>query len=285
LIGACDRRIVIAISMIAKINTRQAWRTVCGCLLMLALVSGCAPSAVRILPVGDSISVGYTDNPAWSVPFEFGYRGALFEMFQEAGVSVQFVGTSPEPWNGQWGIPTNQPSPDLRQIGQDHHEAYGGKNSAFVAEHIGAWVRKTKPDFVLLMIGINDIPPGSTNFPPAIETNLQAILQTVMDVRPATHVIIAQTTPYVQSTSGIVAFNRFIREKLVPDFVARGARVSTVDQFANFVSDSNGSAGEPSLYSNGLNHPNPKGYQRMAQTWFNEIQRQRSPAPVKKSEK
>lgn len=276
--------------MIIKLNTRAAWRTAWWWLFVMVLVSGCSTfnsgsqgTPCRILAVGDSITAGYTDNPSWSVPFEFGYRGPLFQMFQNAGVSVQFVGSSREPWNGQWGVPTNQPSPDLRQLDQDHHEGYGGKNSAFVAQNIGSWVRKNQPDFVLLMIGINDIPAGSTNFPLAVQTNFQAILKTMMDVRPATHLIVAQTIPYTKSTPAIVAFNRFIREKLVPDFVARGAKVSTVDQFANFVSDPNSSAGDPPLYSNGYNHPNAKGHQRMAQTWFNEIQRQRSLAPVKKA--
>ena len=276
--------------MITELNRQCTWRTAWSWLFLLGLLSGCSTfnrgsqgTPCRILAVGDSITVGYTDNPSWRVPFEFGYRSALFKMFQDAGVSVQFVGDSLEPWNGLWKVPTNQPLPDLRQLNQDHHEGYGGKGSAFVVQHIGSWVRDSKPDFVLLMIGINDIAAGSTNFPYATQTNFQVILQTVMDVQPTTHVIFAQVTPYTRPTPAIVALNRFIRETLVPDFVARGAKVSTVDQFANFVSNPNDSAGDPSLYSNGYNHPNAKGYQRMAQTWFNEIQRQRSLAPVKKA--
>jgi hypothetical protein len=33
-----------------------------------------AAKPLRILCVGDSITAGYTDNPTWDVPFEFGYR-------------------------------------------------------------------------------------------------------------------------------------------------------------------------------------------------------------------
>jgi len=274
--------------MITALKIQYRWRTAWWCLLMLALLSSCSTSnsglrrtPCRILAVGDSITAGYTDNPSWRVPFEFGYRGALFKMLQDAGVPVQFVGGSLEPWNGLWKAPANQPLPDLRQQNQDHHEGYGGKGTAFVAQHIGSWVRDGKPDFILLMIGINDIAAGSTNVPLTTRTNLQVILQTVMDVRPATHLIIAQVTPYTRPTPAIVALNRFIRETLVPEFVARGAKVSTVDQFANFVSGPNDSAGDRSLYSNGYNHPNAKGYQRMARTWFKEIQRQRALAAVK----
>jgi lysophospholipase L1-like esterase len=273
--------------MITKLNLRRAGQTACGLLFLLALVSGCSRSnsestQCRILPVGDSITVGYTDNSAWTVPYEFGYRGPLFELCLRAGIFIRYVGDSPEPWDKKWGVPTNQPSPDLRLLDQDHHEGYGGKNTAFVVQNIGSWVKKNKPDFVLLMIGINDIPAGSTNLPAGIEKSFQSIAQTVMDARPATHLIVAQTTPYTKPTPAIVALNRYIRETLVPDFAARGAKISTIDLFSDLVSDPNGSAGDPSLYSNGYNHPNPKGYQRMAQTWFNEIQRLRSSKPAKK---
>ena len=53
---------------------------------------------LRILCVGDSITAGYTDNPTWDVPFEFGYRQGLFERLQKSGCQFQFVGDSPEPW-------------------------------------------------------------------------------------------------------------------------------------------------------------------------------------------
>ncbi|HVJ46116.1 MAG TPA: thrombospondin type 3 repeat-containing protein, partial [Luteolibacter sp.] len=33
---------------------------------------------LRIMPVGDSITAGYTDNPTWNEPFNFGYRSGLY---------------------------------------------------------------------------------------------------------------------------------------------------------------------------------------------------------------
>jgi len=79
------------------------------------------------MPLGDSITAGYTDNPNWKVPFEFGYRSGLFQLLTARGIPFQFVGNSPEPWNGLFGRPTNQPIPDLRPLAQDQHEGYGGK--------------------------------------------------------------------------------------------------------------------------------------------------------------
>lgn len=231
------------------------------------------PRPFRVLPIGDSITVGYTDNPRWAAPFEFGYRAELFEMLQDAGIPVQFVGSSREPWNGLWKVPTNSPTPDLRLLGQDCHEGYGAKATAFVAEHIEELVRTNQPDFILLMIGINDIPAGATNAPEHAKTNLQLIAERVAATSPSTHLIIAQTIPYTRPTPAILDLNRFIRETLVPDCAARGMRISTVDQCRNFLAEPAGSAGDPTLYSNGYNHPNVEGYRRMAQTWGEEIRR------------
>jgi lysophospholipase L1-like esterase len=231
------------------------------------------PRPIRVLPIGDSITVGYTDNPRWTAPFEFGYRAELFEMLNNAGIPVQFVGSSREPWNGLWKVPTNSPAPDLRLLGQDCHEGYGAKATAFVAEHIEEWVRTNQPDFILLMIGINDIPAGATNAPERAKTNLQLIAERVAATSPSTHLIIAQTIPYTRPTPAILELNRFIRETLVPDCAARGMRISTVDQCRNFLAEPAGSTGDPALYSNGYNHPNAEGYRRMARTWCEEIRR------------
>ncbi len=101
-----------------------------------ALEENTAAKPLRILCVGDSITAGYTDNPRWAVPFEFGYRQGLFERLQKAGYQFQFVGDSPEPWDGRFGLPKNSPSPDLRPNGQDRHEGHGGWNTAQVLKHI-----------------------------------------------------------------------------------------------------------------------------------------------------
>lgn len=231
------------------------------------------PRPIRVLAIGDSITVGYTDNPRWTAPFEFGYRAELFKMLKHADIPVEFVGNSREPWNGLWKVPTNSPAPDLRLLEQDCHEGYGAKATAFVAEHIQEWVRTNRPDFILLMIGINDIPAGATNASEAAKSNLELIAERVAATSPSTHLIMAQTIPYTRPTPAILDLNRFIRETLVPDCTSRGMRISTVDQCRNFLAEPAGSTGDPALYSNGYNHPNAEGYRRMAQTWCEEIRR------------
>jgi lysophospholipase L1-like esterase len=188
-----------------------------------------AAKPLRILCVGDSITAGYTDNPNWDVPFEFGYRQGLFERLQKSGYQFQFVGDSPEPWDGRFGVPKNSPSPDLRVIGQDRHEGHGGWNTAQVLQHIDQWITKSQPDFVLLMIGIND-----AGRPPAAE-NLKGIVEKIVAVRPQAHVVVAQITPLLAFTQSIADYNTSIRDTLVPEFQRRGYKVTTVDQYRNML--------------------------------------------------
>jgi hypothetical protein len=224
----------------------------------------------RIMPVGDSITAGYTDNPNWNVPFDFGYRGALYDLLQANFPGrFTFVGASPEPWNNAAGkllTPPTPPSPDLRLVDQDHHRGYGGWNATSISNYIGLWLASDDPDIVLLMAGINDIGPGSSAPPTAAENGLTAIVETIVAHKPDTEVLVAQITPYSGDTPALVHYNTWIRTVLVPGFQARGKHVSTVDQFAALL-DGNGAI-DSSLFANGINHPDQVGYDRMAKIWF-----------------
>jgi hypothetical protein len=60
------------------------------CALLALPLWGASP--YRLLVIGDSISVGYTDNPTWSVPYQFGFRSGLYTRLTNSGMAVQFVG-------------------------------------------------------------------------------------------------------------------------------------------------------------------------------------------------
>lgn len=227
--------------------------------VFLACGTAWAGTPIRIECVGDSITAGYTDNPTWHVPFEFGYRSGLYTRLTNAGISFQFVGASPEPWNGAFGTPTNTPSPDLRTVAQDQHRGYGGWGTGSVLSNIGGWLAADNPDVVLLMIGIND--GGSV----AARTTLSNIVQTIVNTKPNAGVIVAQITPMASFSQTIVDYNSYIRNTLVPSFQAQGKHVSTVNQYTNLLA--NGVI-DSSLFSNGINHPNAVVYDRMAQTWY-----------------
>jgi lysophospholipase L1-like esterase len=231
-----------------------------------------ASAPLRIMCVGDSITAGYTDNPKWMHPFEYGYRGGLLRRLMQAGYRVQFVGESPEPWDGRYGLPHNTPTFDLKTLDQDHHRGYGGWRTKQVFGWIGEWVSKDNPDLVLLMIGIND--GGSLE----ARSNLEKIARTILEVKPAASLIIAQITPKAHFSKAISDYNQYIRETLVPKLVAEGKKVATVDQYENFLE---GGAINPKLFANGINHPDAVAYDQMAQTWFEGIAALYPPPKVK----
>ena len=235
----------------------------------LAIASASATDPIRIEPLGDSITVGDTDNPTWNVPFGFGYRSGLYTRLTNANYPFQYVGASQEPWNGAFGVPKYVSAPDLRTVNQDFHRGYGGVDATYLNSNIASWLNADTPDVILLMIGINSIGQGSSGNPTTAETNLNTLVQNIVNLDPKAHLIVAQITPYATYTDSIVEYNSYIENTLVPHYAALGKNVTTVDQYSNFGS---GTSVNSSLYSNGINHPNATGYDMMAQTWYNGIQ-------------
>lgn len=223
----------------------------------------------RIMPVGDSITAGYLDNPKWAQPFEYGYRSGLLKRLQNANFPVQFVGSSREPWDGRFGKPTNVPNPDLRTLGQDGCEGYGGWRASGILAKMSTWLSVNKPDIILLMIGINDI-RGNQGEPIKTEETLSNIVATVVSQSPNTHLIVAQITPYSGYSDSLARYNAYIANVLVPYFAGQGKHVTTVNQYTNLCVPGTTNI-DRTAFSNGINHPNNAAYDRMAETWFNGI--------------
>lgn len=244
---------------------------VTSCLMLCALASSAALAAkpLRIMPVGDSITVGYTDNPTWSIPYEFGYRSGLYTRLKEAKYNFKFVGASAEPFNNRFGDPTRgrtvKPPLNLRTLGQDGHHGYGGIGIGGIQAGINKWIATEKPDVILLMIGANE---ANTNL-------LDTLANTIVTKAPKAHLIIAQITPRANFRQSIVKFNSHIRETLVPDLINDGHNVSTVDMYSMFLTDPD----DPTSIAAGLHsdpgikiHPSNAMYDKMAEAWFERIQ-------------
>jgi hypothetical protein len=236
--------------------------------LMFCMLATAAPDReIRIMPMGDSITTGYTDNARWSVPFKFGYRSGLFTRLTKASYTFRFVGACTEPWTGISGDPSHggsyKPELDLRDLEQDGHRGYGGKTAGFLKAHIHPWLASDNPDIILLKIGTNA----------QDRKGLNALVNSIVTSKPNAQLIIAEIMPKIRYQQGIVDYNRYIRETLAPDYRAKGKNVTVVDQYVNFLSDPSDLASiDPALISNGINHPDNVGYDKMAQTWFEAIQ-------------
>ena len=230
---------------------------------------------LRIMCLGDSITVGYTDNPGWTNhPFMFGYRSGLYTRLTNAGYNFQFVGGSTEPWTGISGDPTHggtyTPAFDIRDFGQDNHRGYGG---AGIWGNVNSWIDADNPDIILLLIGINGMGGGS-------QTALTNLVSSIVTHAPDVHLIVAQITPYSGFNQTLYDYNVYVRDTLVPGHVTAGNKVSTVELYSFFLTDpstyttlpSTTGAIEPGVLSNNINHPDNPHYELMAQEWFEGIQ-------------
>lgn len=241
-------------------------------LLTLILVGLFAAQAsaepLRIMPMGDSITAGYTDNPVWNVDFEFGYRSGLYTRLTNAGYDFQFVGGSTEPFDDAFpGDPTRNgtytPPIDLQALGQDGHRGYGGKAGPFFLANAPNWMVEDEPDLILMHIGTNG---------QQFTDELDELVSHVVSTRPEVQILLAEIIPKRVFNASIVTYNSYVRDTLLPKYEALGARVSVVDHYTPFLTDSNDPTTINTAYMATGNHPNGDGYDVMAQTWFDGIE-------------
>ena len=218
---------------------------------------------LRILCVGDSITVGYTDDSlSGAHPFMFGYRRGLYTHLTSANYNFKLVGSSPQPVFVSYVPPFN-----LRDFGQDGHEGYGGETISGLTTKIAGYMASAKPDVILLMIGINEMGPDS----PAL---LNSLVNRILTADPTVRLIVAQITPRAEFNQDLYNYNIYIRDTLVPTYAGSGSHVSTVDLYLLFLTDPNNytSAIKPEVMSNGINHPTNPYYDLMAPVWFQGIE-------------
>ena len=230
-----------------------------------ALLQVSAEQPLRIMALGDSVTVGYTDNPEWEQPFNFGYRSGLYERLTNAGYQFQFVGASPEPWESPWPPPAGNPSPDLRQLQMDQHRGYTGWKIEQIHQNVVEWMKLDRPELILLMIGINGINTES-------EEKLDALVKTIFETDQEVKLIVAQITPLAHYNQTLHDYNSYIKETLVPNYAQKGRVISTVDLYRDFLADhADPKSIEIDKLANRINHPTNELYDQIAERWFNEI--------------
>ncbi|MEI6644891.1 MAG: glycosyl hydrolase [bacterium] len=225
--------------------------------------------SLRIMPLGDSITVGYTDNPQWAHPFEFGYRSGLYQRLMDAGCDFVFVGDSEDPFNNKFSDPTHggsvRPNLDLRKMKQAGHRGYGGWGVGSIQKNIAQWIKQDRPDIILLQIGINGINATSPQ-------QLDALVKDIYDADKKVKLVVAQITPLKSFNQDLFNYNTYIRQTLVPTYAGKGYAISTIDLYKHFLTNpSDPKSIDPARLSNRINHPTNAFYDKMAESWFQGI--------------
>lgn len=201
-----------------------------------------APVAVRIMPLGDSITQANRDRNS--------YRRPLWKSLEAEGFDVDFVGSLRD---NHLGPPPN-PDFDL------DHEGHWGWTADEVLAEIPTWAAAHLPDVVLLQLGTNDVLRGQSL--DGTVSELAGIVAALRAARPGVTVLMARLTPFDgPENARIAAFN-----ELIPGLVARlddpASPVIEVDQFTAIdpVADT----------VDGL-HPNAAGEARIAERWLESL--------------
>ncbi|WP_316528185.1 SGNH/GDSL hydrolase family protein [Kitasatospora brasiliensis] len=198
-----------------------------------AVTAAAAKPTVRVMPLGDSITVGVGS------PTRSSYRRPLWNLVAgQSRYTVRFVGS-------QAG----------GELPDTHHEGHSGYLIDGIRAEVDQWIAAERPDVVLLHIGVNDLNRGTD--PGHAGDRLKALLDRIFADRPGVTVIMQGVIPTTQGLkSSPTAFNDQARGLQAPEAKA-GHTFRFVDP--------------PALTANEMSdrlHPNDAGYQRMADAFF-----------------
>ncbi|MEQ4306128.1 cellulose binding domain-containing protein [Plantactinospora sp. B6F1] len=201
-----------------------------------------APAAVRIMPLGDSI----TGSPGC-------WRAILWNRLQNTGyTNIDFVGTlgpqgCGQPYDGE-------------------NEGHGGALVTTVADQnqLPPWLAATRPDVVLMHFGTNDVWSNR-----ATATILAAYGKLVDQMRasnPAMTILVAKIIPMAPSTCAECGQRAVALNDAIPAWAASkttaGSPIVVVDQWTGFSTGSDTYDGV---------HPNAAGDQKMSDRWYSAL--------------
>jgi lysophospholipase L1-like esterase len=200
-----------------------------------ASAESAAAPPIRIMPLGDSITMGIGSATMSS------YRIDLQNRLRRAGMSVDFVGSQ------RHGSPATA---DL------DHEGHSGWTIAQIAAQANDWLATYQPNAVLLQIGTNDLrtPAGSVG----ATGRLSALIDQLKAAAPAAQIFVAKVTGTKSVWAAAQQKRTDAFNAKVPGIVAgKGARVHLVDQSTVKGID----------IRDGL-HPNDFGFAKMSWNWY-----------------
>ncbi|WP_329130268.1 SGNH/GDSL hydrolase family protein [Streptomyces sp. NBC_01476] len=201
---------------------------------------GRSSSGVRIMPLGDSITDGWT-------PYPGGYRVTLWQQLTAGGHRVDFVGSR-----------ANGPA----ALGDHDHEGHPGWRIDQLDAHIVSWLKESDPGTILLHIGTNDI--NQDHDVAHAPARLSGLIDDILRTEPGVQLFVARiiTEQNAQRAAMVDAFNAAL-----PGIVAgKGPNVHLVDMHAALTTAD---------LADGV-HPSRTGYDKMALVWLNALREARA---------
>jgi lysophospholipase L1-like esterase len=187
-----------------------------------------APVAVRIMPLGDSITAGVGSSTG------SGYRQVLRGELAANGLTVDFVGSQ-----------RRGPGPDA------DHEGHPGWRTDQLIDGLRPWLAAARPDVVLLDIGTNDLLRNV--HPDSAPVRTANLIDRITRQLPNVRVVVAKLLVVGRDAARFQRFNA----ALAAVVAARGPRVTMVDMSRVPAADT----------GDGV-HPTDLGYRQMAYQWY-----------------
>gem|GEM_PF-1368037 len=200
--------------------------------------------AIRIMPLGDSITLGVNG----------GYRNGLWTRLGAAGRVVDFVGSQSDQY-------TKAPDHD--------HEGHPGFTIGNIAASTDGWMSSAKPTHVLLMAGTNDVAWWCAQTAGQVADLNGALIDQILADLPGTWVIVGSIPPL---TSSVIQPNNVDRAQLAADYdVELKKRVQTRIDAGKHVrfADIRSVLTTADLYD-GV-HPTEAAADKVAQVWFDAL--------------
>jgi len=210
---------------------------------------------LKIMPVGDSITFGYSFNPPPD-ELKHSYRNYLWYYLEDTKIPVDFVGSRKSGWAVKPKFDTN-------------NEGYTGYTSFNIADIIYKKLVKYKPDIILLHIGTNDMWIEGNKDNPTI-SGVDKILDKIdkFEKKYNYHVkvIVAQIIDMTYHPKFVNIFNSKLKT-LVNKRILDGDDLVLIDMQHDAHLEYNSKDFQDPL------HPNNSGYKKMAKLWFSTLKK------------
>lgn len=209
---------------------------------------------LRILPLGDSITLGYEDiDENTRNGSKGGYRKFLGDLLNGKGLKFEFVGSS-------------QNGPGGKELSS--HEGHSGWRIDHIKDGVTGygWVKSARPDIVLLHIGTNDM---FQSFEPQNSPGrLSALLDEIQKDAPNAVVLVAKIVPWpgnVDMAPYVSDYNNSVG-LVVAQKQSEGKAMYAVDMHSSL----DGQRGSTDFCADQA-HPSAQGYEKMAEVWASAI--------------